>query len=116
MPKNDTARLRHMRDAANEALSFVKGRQKDDLKKDRMLVNALVRSIEIIGEAASRVSLETRTRCPTIPWNQVVGMRNRLIHAYFDVDLDRVWDTISGDLPALINELEKVVPPDLPKS
>jgi len=104
-----------MLDAANEALSFVKGRQKDDLKKDRMLVNALVRSIEIIGEAASRVSPETRTRCPTIPWNQVVGMRNRLIHAYFDVDVDRVWDTISSDLPALINELEKVTPPNLPK-
>lgn len=115
MPRSDTIRLRHMLDAANEALSFVKGRQKDDLKKNRMLVYALVRSIEIIGEAASRVSAETRMRCPSIPWDQVVGMRNRLIHAYFDVDVDRVWDTICDDLPVLIKELERVISSELPR-
>lgn len=113
MPSRDAIRLQHMLDAANEALSFATGRKRDDLNRDRMLVNALLRSIEVIGEAASRVGAETRTRYPAIPWLQVVGMRNRLIHAYFDVDLDRVWDTVSCDLPALIDELKKAVSPDL---
>ena len=103
-----------MLDAAKEASSFIEGRQRGSLQKDRMLVNALVRSIEVIGEAASQVSADTRKQYATIPWSQVIGMRNRLIHAYFDVDNDRVWDTVTEDLPALIKELEKAVPPTLP--
>lgn len=74
-----------------------------------MLVLSLVKSIEIIGEAASRVSKESRERSPEIPWAVIVAMRNRLIHAYYDVDLDRVWDTITGDLPPLILSLENLL-------
>jgi uncharacterized protein with HEPN domain len=74
-----------------------------------MLALSLVKCIEIVGEAASHVTLETRNQHASIPWNDIVGMRNRLIHAYYDVDLDRVWDTITDDLPPLIAELDKLV-------
>jgi uncharacterized protein with HEPN domain len=109
MSKSDEVRLRHMLDAAREALRFAAGRSRADLDSDRMLVLSLVKSIEIIGEAASKVSAETRQEHPAVPWVDIVGMRNRLIHAYYDVDLDRVWDTLNADLPPLVAELEKIV-------
>jgi uncharacterized protein with HEPN domain len=74
-----------------------------------MLTLSLVKSIEIVGEAASRVSSAFRETHPEIPWMVIVTMRNRLIHAYFDVDLDRAWDTIIDDLPLLINELKMIL-------
>jgi uncharacterized protein with HEPN domain len=73
-----------------------------DVAGDRVLTLALIKCIEIIGEAASRVSHETQAAHPEIPWPDIVGMRNRLIHVYFDIDLDRVHDTITSDLPPLI--------------
>jgi uncharacterized protein with HEPN domain len=75
-------------------------------------VFALVRAIEIIGEAASKVSQETRDETLQIPWKAITGMRNRLIHAYFDVNLDRLWDTIAKSVPELITALEKLLPPE----
>ena len=107
MQKTDTVRLRHMLDAARETLVFAQGRNRADLDKDRMLVLALVKSIEIVGEAASKVSPEMRSAISGLPWSNIVGMRNRLIHAYFDIDLDRVWDTITDDLPPPVTELER---------
>jgi uncharacterized protein with HEPN domain len=68
-----------------------------------------VKCIEIVGEAASRISEETRQQAPQMPWQDIVSMRNRLIHAYFDVDLDRVWDTVEGDLPFLMTQLEALL-------
>lgn len=109
MPKDDFIRLQHMIDAANEALSFAENKTKKDLYADRMLTLSIVKSIEIIGEAASTVSKEFRIRHSEIPWASIVAMRNRLIHVYFDIDLERVWDTITDDLPALITLLEKAV-------
>jgi uncharacterized protein with HEPN domain len=111
MQANDLVRLRHMLDSGREAVSYTAGRHRGDLDKDRLLVHALVRCLEIIGEAASRISAECRTEIATIPWTDIVGMRNRLIHAYFDIDLDLVWNTVQDDLPPLIAELEKIVPP-----
>lgn len=109
MQKADAVRIRHMLDSAREAIAFAHGRTRKDLDGNRMLVLALVKSIEIIGEAASKVSPEARTYLSALPWPSIVGMRNRLIHAYFDIDLDRVWDTITDDLPPLIVELERAV-------
>lgn len=74
-----------------------------------MLTLSLVKSIEIIGEAASTVTPEFRQQYPEIPLRDIVAMRNRLIHVYFDIDLDRVWDTIADDLPGLITQLERVL-------
>lgn len=65
--------------------------------------------MELIGEAATRISKEGRVAHSEIPWTDIVAMRNRLIHVYFDIDLDRVWDTVTDDLPPLISALEKIV-------
>ncbi|MDO8724093.1 MAG: DUF86 domain-containing protein [Syntrophales bacterium] len=108
MRKDDAIRVRHMLDAAREALSFAEGKSRRTLPSDRMLILALIKSIEIIGEAASTVTPETRQKYPGIPWRDIIAMRNRLIHVYFDIDLDRLWDTITDDLPKLIVDLEKV--------
>ena len=109
MHSNDTIRLRHMLDAAREAVSFAAGKNRGDLDTDRMRVLALVKEIEIIGEAAFKVSQECRQKCPSIPWPDIIGMRHRLIHAYFDVDLDIVWDTVTNELPALITVLQQLL-------
>jgi len=108
MKKTDIVRLRHMLDAAREIRSFIKGRSEDDLKRDRILTLALVKEIEIIGEAASKVSQEAREQIPDIEWRDVIGMRNRLIHVYFEIDEDILWDTILYDIPKLIEELDKL--------
>jgi uncharacterized protein with HEPN domain len=94
-----------MIEAAESAINFVTGRQRADLSSDRMLLFALVRAIEIVGEAASRVTEITRRSAADIPWSSVVSMRNRLIHAYFDVDNDVVWKTATEELPALLSKL-----------
>jgi len=105
----DRDRLRHMLEAANDALSFVEGRTRDDLRSSRLLVSALTRQIEIVGEAASRTSPGCRMAIPGIPWPVVVGIRNRLIHAYFDVDLEIVWTTVTADFPDMVRVLESVL-------
>ena len=109
MPVDDLSRLRHMLESALEAVSYIEARSRGDLDSDRMLVHSLVRCVEILGEAASRVSADKRSELSDIPWPDIVSMRNRLIHGYFDIDLNRVWDTIVDDLPPLIVSLQKVV-------
>ena len=109
MKHDDWVRTQHMFEAATEAVSFARGSTRDSLKQDRKLALALVKCIEILGEAAAKVSEESRRDHPQIPWVTIVAMRNRLIHAYFDIDLDRVWDTITDDLPPLVAQLEKIV-------
>jgi uncharacterized protein with HEPN domain len=110
MNKDDRIRLRHMLDAAHEAVTFVQHETRASLDSDRKLLLALVKDIEIIGEAASRVSEAFQQTSSEIPWARIVGMRNRLIHAYFDIDRETVWKTITEDLPPLIAELEKILP------
>jgi uncharacterized protein with HEPN domain len=105
----DRIRLQHMLDAAQEALLFAQGRSRDDLESDRMLVLAIVKSIEIIGEAANQVSDVTQAAHTSIPWGAIVAMRNRLIHGYFDINLDIVWSTVDRELPPLIRQLEFVL-------
>ena len=105
MHNHDVVRLQHMRDAAQEALSFARGRTRTDLDSNRQLVLALVKDIEIIGEAAHQVSSETRDTLPEIPWEDIIGMRPRLVHAYFDINLNILWRTVQEDLPNLIDKL-----------
>ncbi|OGH55577.1 MAG: hypothetical protein A3G34_00685 [Candidatus Lindowbacteria bacterium RIFCSPLOWO2_12_FULL_62_27] len=103
-----------MLDAAKEAREFVSGRSRPDLDSSRMLALSLVKCIEIVGEAATKVSDETRNRQPHVPWLDIVGMRNRLIHAYFDINLDILWSTITQDMPPLITALENLLSEPLP--
>jgi len=104
-PDVDVIRVRHMVDACREALSFCEGRTRATLDADRMFARALVKSIEIVGEAASKVSAQTRSEMPSVPWPEIVTMRHRLTHTYFDIDLDIVWNTATRDLPPLLDLL-----------
>ena len=110
MLKNDIIRLQHMLDAAKEALSFTAGKTRSDLNENRMLVLSLIKEIEIIGESARKISDDTKNRLEDIPWTDIISMRNRLIHAYHDIDLDIVWTTTQEDLPSLIAVLENIIP------
>jgi uncharacterized protein with HEPN domain len=84
--------LRHMLEYAREAVEMARGRSRDDLDSDRKLNLALVRLLEIIGEAAKRTPQSERLRCPDIPWTQIIGLRNRLIHGYDSIDFDILWE------------------------
>jgi uncharacterized protein with HEPN domain len=110
MPKHEPRiPLRHMLDHAREAYALIQNKSREDLDADRLLNLALVRLLEIIGEAASRVSPEERAHYPGIPWPQIVGMRNRLIHGYDLVDFEILWRTVVEDLPPLIVALESIL-------
>lgn len=98
-----------MLDHAREAIEMVAGKAQADLGRNRMLELALTRLIEIIGEAATRVSSEIKSSNPQVPWREIIGMRNRLTHGYDTVDLKALWDTITEDLPPLITDLEKII-------
>ena len=110
MHSDDEIRLRHMIEAAREAVSFAATSDRRSLSENRQLVLALVKDIEIVGEAAARVSEPTRVEFRNVPWEQIVAMRNRLVHAYFDINLDVVWSTVEQDLPSLIKLLEDCIP------
>ncbi len=114
MRKDDAVRLRHMLDAAEEALTFVRGRRRVDLDIDRQLVLSLVKEVEIIGEAAYQVSQATRNSLSEMPWEDIIGMRHRLVHAYFDINLDILWRTVQEDLPALVALLRSALSPKEP--
>jgi uncharacterized protein with HEPN domain len=107
--KDDISRLRHILEAADEALVFIIGKERSDLECNRMLVLALVRLLEIIGEAAAGTSEELRSKYPSIAWRQMAAMRNRLIHGYFEVNLDIVWKTLTAELPPLTKQIRQVL-------
>ena len=102
---DDGTRMRHMLAHAEEAVGMAQGRSRADLETDRQLNLSLVRLLEIVGEAAARVSPEARERLPAVPWPEVVSLRNRLVHGYDEVDFDILWDIIHYDLPPLVDEL-----------
>ena len=106
---DDMERLQHMLDASRQSQEFVKGKKRVDLDNDPMLHHALVRLIEIIGEAASHITDKFKLKFHEIEWVDIIGMRNRLIHGYFDIDLDIVWDTVTNYIPVLIYQLEKII-------
>lgn len=106
---SDQNRIQHMIDATRQAVSFVDNRVPADLETDVQLRLAVLHALEILGEAASRVSPQMREAHPDIPWRLAVSMRNRIIHAYFDVDLNIVWTTVTESLPRLAAMLEALL-------
>ena len=110
LPERDAALLLDMMLAARDALSFVEGLDEAGFRKSRLHQNAVIRALEVIGEAAGRVSSATQAAHPEIPWREITGMRHRLIHGYDEVDLDRVWRALRDDLAPLIAVLEQLVP------
>lgn len=109
---NDYVRLIHIREAAEKAIKFVDGKTRASLDEDDVLVFALIHAFTIIGEAANSITETFRAEHPQIQWTPMIGMRHRIVHVYFDVDLDIVWDTATKNLPALLNALNDVLPPD----
>lgn len=98
---NNQAYLSHILDAIGKIEQYLAGKGHENLFQDDMLLDAVVRELEIIGEAANNVSAEFCKQHPSVPWQSMTGMRNRLIHEYFGVDRKVVWDTCKGDLPPL---------------
>lgn len=109
MSPDDRWRVQHMVDAIEQAQGFVADRKRADLDTDAMLRLALVQLVQIIGEAAVRLTEEARAELTEVPWAQIVGMRNRLVHAYFDINRDILWDTVQLALPRLLAPLKRAL-------
>ena len=107
--ESDIARLHHMLDFAQKAVEFNRKRSRADLDSDEMLAMATVHLIELIGEASHTVSETFQEKYPDIPWQTVIGTRNRLVHGYVDVDLDIIWTIVKKDLPPLIRSLKRIL-------
>lgn len=107
--RDDSVSLRQMLDHGREAIRMVERRSRDELGTDRMFALALIQLVQIVGEAAQRVSALCRDRHPQVPWSQIIGLRNRLIHGYDSVDYDILWRIVTLDLPALVTSLQTVV-------
>lgn len=103
----DRVRIQHMIDAARQAQAFLKSRDRAHLDQDMMFRRALIHSIQEIGEAASRVSEPSRSRIPRLPWTKIVGMRHRMVHTYWSINADMVWEVAVRDLPELLALLEE---------
>ena len=98
-----------MLDHTREAVAMVQGKTRQDLDRERKLNLSLVRLLEIVGEAANRVPRQERDRYSDIPWSEIVGLRNRLIHGYDEVDFDILWQIVTQDLPPLVAALERIL-------
>lgn len=107
--RNNRVYIQHMIDNSNKAINFVKDISREDFDNDEKLRLALTHLLQVIGEAARRISIEFRDNHPQIPWKEIVGMRSKVVHDYLNVDEDIVWATIKHDLPSLIVELERLL-------
>lgn len=109
MRKDDTVYLRHILDAICQIEEYTKDIGHEAFLRTRLRQDAVIREIEVIGEAVKKLSPEFKERQPGIPWKDVAGMRDKLIHDYFGVDLDAVWDTVKKDIPPLKDEIERLL-------
>lgn len=108
----DDAYLLDMLIAAREAREFSTGLSWDEFRNSTLHQHAIAKALENIGEAARKVSDETKAAHPEIPWNQIVALRHRIAHDYFRLDLVRIWEIVQEDVPALIDQIEPLVPPE----
>ncbi len=110
--RRDDAYLLDMLIAARDATNFLTCLTQEQFNASRVHQLAVLKALETIGEAAARLAEATRKAYPEIPWREIIGMRHRLVHGYFEVDLKKVWDTVQHDLPPLIDRLERIAPPE----
>ena len=109
MKKDDSVYLRHIIDSCERIERYMEGVSKDKFFETELLQDAVIRQLEIMGEAASNLSDDLRLSNPQVPWRQIIGLRNRVIHAYFEVNLQIIWEIIKGDLPVLKQEIERIL-------
>lgn len=109
MRRDDLIRMRHMLDATQKAMAFAEGKSRTDLAQDSMLAYAVVRAVEIIGEAASKISRYSQELHNEIPWRQIIGIRHRLVHGYDDINFDILWETVTIALPPFVRTLESII-------
>jgi uncharacterized protein with HEPN domain len=109
MPRDDSVYLLHIRDAIEKLQEYTKGVSKQSFHTNTLVQDAVIRQIEIIGEATKRISEATRSDASDIPWQDIAGMRDKLIHDYFGVDIEKVWLTVQVDIPVLKTKISKLV-------
>lgn len=101
--------LRDMLENAQLAIRFIQGMDYETFSRDNKTVYAVIRAVEVIGEAAANVPDEIRSKYPSLPWRDIRGMRNKLVHQYFGINMEVVWQTIQEDLPMITGELENIL-------
>jgi uncharacterized protein with HEPN domain len=109
MKKDDTVYLQHILDAILRIETYTHGVSKEEYLQDSLLQDGVVRQLEIIGEASTNLSQEFQDKYSEIPWGQIIGLRNRIVHAYFDINLDVTWDIVHGDIPELKKQIESIL-------
>jgi len=109
LPDRDRVFIGQMVEAATAALDFTEGLSRETVSSDRLVGFAVVRAIQLVGQAARNVSDEVRAANPDVPWRQMIGMRNVVVHDYADVDMTLVWKTVREDLPGLVNRLSAIL-------
>jgi uncharacterized protein with HEPN domain len=107
--RDDSVYLRHVLDAILRIEEYTQGTAREDFLHSHLRQDAAIRQIEVIGEAVKKLSSEMKTGHPEIPWKDVAGMRDKLIHDYFGVDLDAVWDTVDKDIPRLKDKIRAII-------
>jgi uncharacterized protein with HEPN domain len=109
MLQEDKERIQHIIFAASSIRRLISGLTREDFWESELHSNAVIRYLGIIGEAAAKISDELKAEHPEIPWYRIIGMRNKLIHDYYDIDLDTVWGAVTISLPVLRDQLAALI-------
>ena len=109
MKDKDKVYLLHIKDSTKWIIELQKQFNKNEFKESRLFQNGVIREVEIIGEASNKLSKDIKEKYPEVAWIEIIGMRNKVIHEYFGIDLEAVWKTISVDIPDLLEKIEKII-------